>query len=83
MKEDTIISSTFQKSIMPYAVDIGKVILTCSFIYAAYSLMRKQHAEGVERIKWAMIGYAVLKGIGVFLKITDKATDEMLKRIGE
>ena len=56
---------------MPILIDIGKVIFSCSVVYGAYYIMRKQFVIGIDSIKWAAIGYIALRLTQGFTNLVD------------
>lgn len=74
---DYIISNTFRTNLMPIVWDIGKTILWVSIPGGFYLIMRRNHKEGWERIKWACIGYIGLKFTDTFVNIVDKIANNM------
>ena len=66
-----MISQPFVINIMPIFYDIGKIMVYCCVAYGSYYLIRGQYAEGVNRIKWAGIGYICLRMTESFVKWVD------------
>jgi hypothetical protein len=65
------ISNAFKAGIMPVMYDIGKVIFWCSSVYGVYYIIRRNYREGVDRLKWATIGYICLRLLDAFTKLVD------------
>jgi len=65
------LSTAFNSGIMPILIDIGKVIFSCSVVYGAYYIMRKQFVIGIDSIKWAAIGYIALRLTQGFTNLVD------------
>lgn len=69
--------SAFRSSIVPIFMEIGKVLLYVSVFYGAYHIIRSQYTKGVEKIKWAAIGYIMLQMTDAFVSIIDKIAQNM------
>ena len=68
------LDNAFQNSIMPIFYDFGRVLFKVSLAYGIYYIMRMKYTEGVNRMKWAVIGYACLKSITPFVALIDAVT---------
>ena len=67
----------FRVSIIPIFMEIGKVLLYVSVFYGAYHIIRSQYQRGVDKIKWAAIGYIILQMTDAFVKIVDNIAKNM------
>lgn len=64
-------SQAFDISIMPILSDIGKVIFKVSVVGGIYLIIRQNAPKGIERIKYAAIGYVALNAMDLFINIVD------------
>ena len=71
------LSNAFRTGIMPILYDIGRVIFWCSTVYGTYYIIRKQYPEGSERIKYAAIGYIVLRLTDGFCQLVDNIANNI------
>lgn len=67
----------FKTSITPIFYEIGKLLTWCSISYGAYYVIQMRYSEGVNRIKWAAIGYIVLRMTDSFMTLIDNIADNM------
>lgn len=67
----------FRVSIIPIFADIAQILFWCSVVYGAYYVMQMRYSEGVNRIKYAMIGYIVFKMADGFMKLVDNIAQNM------
>ena len=67
-----IISSTFDSSIMPYVYDFFKLMLKIGMVQGAFYVMKMDKKMGIDKVKYAVIGYTMLKFTDVFIKIIDQ-----------
>lgn len=63
--------SAFKTSITPILFETGKLLAWCSISYGTYYIIQMRYTEGINRIKWAMIGYIVLRMTDSFMTLTD------------
>ena len=61
----------FKSSITPIFFEIGKLLSWCSISYGTYYVIQMRYTEGINRIKWAMIGYIILRMTDSFMTLTD------------
>lgn len=71
------LSNAFRIGIMPILYDIGKIIFMCSVVYGTFYIIRKQYPEGSERIKYAAIGYIVLRLTDGFCQLVDQIANNI------
>jgi len=71
------LSTAFNSGIMPILIDIGKIIFSCSVVYGAFYIMRKQYVVGVDSIKWAAIGYIALRLTQGFTSLVDNIASNL------
>lgn len=69
--------NAFQTSIAPLFYDIGKTLFWCSVAYGGYHIIQMRYTEGINRIKWAAIGWIILRMTDQFLQLTDKVANNM------
>ncbi len=62
----------FRTSITPIFFEIGKTLAWCSASYGTYYVIQMRYTEGINRIKWAMMGYVCLRMTDAFMLLTDK-----------
>lgn len=62
----------FINSIFPLVLEGGKLLLALGCISGCYIFMRGVPADAVKKIKYATIGYAILKCITVYITFIDK-----------
>ncbi len=68
----------FQKTIFPYFVEIGGILLVYSIIASGYIVMRKHDIkELVEKLRSLILGYMLVKGAFVILEFINKLIDNM------
>lgn len=82
IKNNNVLSNGFKQAFFPIFFDIGKIIFWCAVFYGVYFIIRRQTHEGVDRLKWAGIGYICLRFVDVFTSIVDKTADAMVKNMG-
>jgi hypothetical protein len=71
------IDQAFSTSIMPIFIEIGTIIFRCSVVYGVYHVMRMQFTQGINQIKWAVIGYISLKMIDAFTILVDRVANNI------
>lgn len=65
------VAESFRATGLPVLYDIGKVIFWCSSVYGFYYIIRKNIKEGSARVKWAAIGYILLRCLETFTRLVD------------
>jgi hypothetical protein len=71
------LSNAFRTGILPILFDIGRVIFICSVVYGSYYIIRRQYPEGSERIKYAAIGYIILRLTDAFVNLVDNIANNI------
>ena len=66
------IAQAFDTSVMPIFMEIGVVLFKCCVVYGIYFLIRMQYTEGVNRIKYAVLGYIILRMTDSFVDLVDQ-----------
>lgn len=79
---DGPITNAFMKAGMPILYDLGTVIFICTCTFGFYAIIRKQVKQGVERLKWAAVGFIGLKSLELFIKLVNIAVSTALKNAG-
>lgn len=69
------ISNEMLEIIMPIIYEVGYWMLLLSATQGLLTLMRKKPLEGMDKIKWAVIGYALLKVMLRIIAMIDQYTD--------
>lgn len=69
--------NAFRESIVPIFADIAQILFWCSVVYGAYYVMQMRYSEGINRIKYAMIGYIVFKMADGFMRLVDNIANNM------
>lgn len=77
VQNGTGIANAFDNSIMPIFYEIGTVLFKCCIVYGVYYIIRMQYTQGVERIKWAVIGYISLRLTDSFIQLIDNIAKNM------
>lgn len=67
----------FSSAIAPIFFEIGKLIAYCSISYGTYYVIQMRYTEGINRIKWAMIGYVILRMTDSFMTLTDNVANNV------
>lgn len=68
----TTFSKMFEEVLLPLVLDIGTVLFQVGCIGGIYLIMRADAKGGTTKIKWAMVGYAMLKLLTVFTTMIDR-----------
>jgi hypothetical protein len=71
----------FRTSISPILFDVGKTLVWCSVAYGTYYVIQMRFTEGINRIKWALIGYIILRTTDAFMTITDTIANNISNNI--
>lgn len=79
---DGPITNAFMKAGMPILYDLGTVIFVVTCTFGFYAIIRKQVKQGVERLKWAAVGFIGLKSLELFIKLVNIAVSTALKNAG-
>lgn len=74
-----MISSAFQAGIMPVMFDIGKTLLMIGLFQGSYYIMRADRKGGIDKIKYATMGYIMLKFINWFIALVDMIALEAMR----
>jgi len=67
----------FKNSIAPIIFEIGKTLTWCSVVYGTYYIIQMRYTEGVNRIKWACVGYIVLRMTDSFMVLVEKVANNV------
>jgi len=67
----------FRSGIAPIFADIAKTLFWCSTVYGAYYVIQMRYTEGINRIKYAAIGYIIFRMADNFLVLVDRIADNM------
>lgn len=69
--------NSFRVSFIPILTDGAQIIFWCSFAYGSYYLMQMRYGEGINRIKWAGLGYISFKLADKFINLVDKIANNI------
>lgn len=67
-----ILTNKFNVILMPYINDFFRLMLKIFIMQGAFYIMKKDRKEGIDKIKYAGIGYCVLKFTDIFVGIIDQ-----------
>jgi hypothetical protein len=64
---------------MPIMYDIGKTLLIFGLFQGAYYIMRTDKKAGIDKMKYAITGYVMIKFISYIILLIDNVAEEALK----
>lgn len=81
IQESIGLYEAFKSSVSPILFEAGKLLTWCSIAYGTYYVIQMRYSEGINRIKWAMIGYIILRMTDSFMTLTDTIARNITQNI--
>ena len=72
-----VIFEPLHSAFMPYVWECAKIMLYVGCIQGAYFLMRADTKQSVDKIKFASMGYILIRFIDVFVRLVDSVATNM------
>lgn len=72
-----VIFQPLHSAFMPYVWECAKIMLYVGCIQGAYYLMRADTKQSVTKIKYASMGYVLIRFIDVFVRLVDSVATNM------
>lgn len=77
IQSSNVIFQPLHSAFMPYVWDCAKVLLYYGVIQGVYFIMRADTKQATTKIKYASMGYIMIRFIDVFVRLVDTVANNM------